>query len=760
MRCLLAFAALSVAFAQSPRITPPTVQSISPRGLSRGMTAELVIEGFNLANASAIFFSDPKVTGKILRVKELPDLPDVRIGANGTQSSIDVGPLPPRNQVTVEVDIDPETEIGDLAFRLQTPLGTSPEGTLLIEPYVGEAPDKEPNDTLAGAFETYLPAVLTGAISKPGDLDHFKITTRANQTLVFENSSGMIGSSLQPVIAILDAVGNVLKTYGEDGETVNFSHRFDKAGTYYLRIADYEKSGRASHQYRIKVGEFALLSKVFPLGLRRDGVAKIQLSGFNLPPTIEAKGTPSPDDPFAAVLRPASTYNKVKLALGSDPELTVTQPSPKLTLPVTLNGQLTKANQVHKFSFTAKKGQPLVFEVMARRLGSDLDTTIEIQTAAGQPIEVAAVRPVVETFTTLRDHDSAQPGVRITHWNNINAGDFMMLGREIVRVSELPRGPDEDIRYEALNGQRITFYNTAAEAHAIDKAVYKVQIHPPGTQFAPNGLPVTRLYAQNDDGGPGFMKDSYLTFTAPADGDYQLLLRDVTGATGAYRLNIREPRPDFRLSVNPRNPNVPRGSSVPLTVTAMRLDGYAGPIDVSLANLPAGFTATKAQIQPNQNTAVLLLTAAADSKAPKAFPFAVSGTALGLTRQANPEDKLKLISLAAAPDLTMTSETRSVELAPGETAAIKVKIARHNGFAGRVPVDVVNLPPRVKLPDFGLNGVLLNEDETERTFYIEATPAAEPGDYAIAVAGRIETRSTQQNLYAAPDTIAVRIRRK
>lgn len=759
MRYLTLLLAVSL-YAQSPRTTPPTVQSIAPRGIARGMTAELVIEGFNLAKASAIYFSDRRVTGRILRVKELPDLPDLRPGANGTQSSIDVGPLPPRNQVTVEVDIDPEAEIGDVSFRLQTPLGTSPEGTLLIEPYVGEAPDREPNDTLAGAFETYLPAVLTGTISKPGDLDHFKIRARAGQTIVLENSSDKVGSTLQPVIAILDADGALLRTYGEDGATRNFSHQFAKAGTYYLRIADYERSGRASHQYRIKVGEFGFVSQFFPLGLQRDAVAKISLTGYNVPTTINAKGTPVVEDPFVTMLRPDGAYNRVKLALGRDPELTVTQPSPPLTLPVTLNGQLSKTNPVHKFPFTAKKGQAIVFEVMARRLGSDLDTTLEILTAAGKPIEVAAVRPVVETFTTLRDHDSAQPGVRITHWNNINAGDYMMLGREIVRVAELPRGPDEDIRYEQLNGQRVTFFNTAPEAHAIDKAIYKVQVHPPGTQFAPNGLPVTRIYAQNDDGGPGFGQDSYLTFTAPADGTYQLVVRDVTGATGPYRLNIREPRPDFRLSVNPRNPNVPRGGTIPLTVTATRLDGYSGPIDLSFSALPQGFTATKGRIEPNQSTGVLLLSAAPDIKVVEAVAFDITGTALGVTRQASPEDHLKLIAVGSNPDVLMTSATRSVELAPGETAAIQVKITRHNGFAGRVPVDVVNLPPRVKLPDFGLNGVLLNEDETERTFFIEATPSAEPGDYTIAVAGRVETRSPQQNLSAAPETIAVRIKAK
>ena len=51
-------------------------------------------------------------------------------------------------------------------------------------------------------------------------------------------------------------------------------------------------------------------------------------------------------------------------------------------------------------------------------------------------------------------------------------------------------------------------------------------------------------------------------FTAPADGEYVARIRDVQGLGGenyAYRLTVRKPRPDFRLSVSPRNPNVPVG---------------------------------------------------------------------------------------------------------------------------------------------------------------------------------------------------------
>jgi hypothetical protein len=108
------------------RITPPTLSSVSPVGVARGTTVEITMEGLNLAKASAIYFSEPGITGRIVRVKELPDLPDIRLGSNGTASTVDVGPLPPRNQVTVEVDVSPDAEIGPGSCRLLTALGDQP----------------------------------------------------------------------------------------------------------------------------------------------------------------------------------------------------------------------------------------------------------------------------------------------------------------------------------------------------------------------------------------------------------------------------------------------------------------------------------------------------------------------------------------------------------------------------------------------------------------------------------------------------------
>jgi hypothetical protein len=430
-----------------------------------------------------------------------------------------------------------------------------------------------------------------------------------------------------------------------------------------------------------------------------------------------------------------------------------------------VNGRINKSGVQNRYRFRAVKGEQLVFEVNARRLGSDLDSYLEILDAKGQPIERAIARPVWATSFTLRDHDSADRGLRISTWDGIKVGDYVMAGSEIIRAEALPLSPDNDTLFEGFNGQRLTFFDTTAEAHAVDSAVYKVQIFPPGATFSSNGLPIAHLFYRNDDGGPGYGKDSLLHFTAPADGEYIVSIRDVQGLGGenfAYRLTARHPSPDFRLSVSPRNPNVPTGGTIPVTVTALRMDGFDGPIEVSLADLPAGLHASSGVVAPGQVSATIELSADSNAKLDAASPLKAIGTAstgsLKLTRVANPEDHLKLISLMPLADILMTAETKEVSIEPGGRAEITVSIARQGDFRGRVPVEVRNLPPRVRVLDVGLNGVLLNEDESRRSFTIEALPNAEPVDQLIYVSGEIETRSGQQNSYAAPQPIRLRIK--
>ncbi len=765
----LLLTAASTEHPTGPRMTPPTLSAVSPVGVARGTTVEMTVEGLNLARASAVYFSEPGLKGTILRVKELPDLPDVRLGSNGTLSTVDLGPLPPRNQVTIEVVVSPEAAIGPVAFRLLTPLGTSPEGRFLVEPYYGESGDREPNDTADTAVETYLPAILTGTISKPGDLDFFKIVVKAGAQLTFENGAMMIGSTLQPVVTILDADQKILGEYGEHGgrsETM-FVHRFEKAGTYYIRVADYQQSGKASHFYRIKVGKFALATAAYPLGLERGKTRDVAIQGWNLPAAVKVTGKSTGEDENLVLLRPDKAFNEVRLAIGDEPEWEALPQARQfssaqaLAVPATINGRIAARAESHFFKFHARKGEQLIIESNARRLGSDLDSVVDVLDAKGKPVERAMIRSTYETSVTLSERDSSTRGIRLLAWTGMAVGDYVMVGGEIIRLQALPNGPDEDMLFESFAGQRLAFFDTTTEAHAVDKPVYKVQIHPPGAKFTPNGLPAVPLYYRNDDGGPGYDKDSLVHFTAPAEGDYIVRIADVRGAGGqnfAYRLTVRPPRPDFRLTVTPRNPNVPSGGSVPVTVTALRLDGFDAPIDVELLNLPEGLRATKGVIAPGQVSTTLLLSSSADLKLPQAAALEAKGVSANLAHWANPEDKLKLIALAPAPDILPTLETKVVELEPGGNAEIAVRVQRQNGFGGRVPLEVRNLPPRVFVTDVGLNGVLVNEDEDRRTFTLHALPSAQPVEQWIYLSGAVETRSAQQNSYAAPAPFLLRVK--
>jgi len=190
-----------------------------------------------------------------------------------------------------------------------------------------------------------------------------------------------------------------------------------------------------------------------------------------------------------------------------------------------------------------------------------------------------------------------------------------------------------------------------------------------------------------------------------------------------------------------------------MTVTAFRIDDFDGPIDVSVKDLPPGLHATSGVISSGQTNVTLLLSADVDARLDGAVPLEILARArLGnqwVERFADPDDKLKLISLMPKSDIIMTAETKQVVLEPGGTAEVEVAIRRNNKYGGRVPVEVRNLPPGVRVLDVGLNGVLINENETQRKFVLAALPTAPPVEQPIIVSGDVETRAPQQSTYAA-----------
>jgi hypothetical protein len=129
-----------------------------------------------------------------------------------------------------------------------------------------------------------------------------------------------------------------------------------------------------------------------------------------------------------------------------------------------------------------------------------------------------------------------------------------------------------------------------------------------------------RPLASNDDSedrGAGLLThqaDSRLQVTLPASGTYYLTLRDTQRKGGeeyAYRLRIGAPQPDYQLRVTPSSLGLRAGATIPITVYALRRDGFSGEIALRLKDAPAGFVLSGGRIPAGQDQVRLTLTAPA-----------------------------------------------------------------------------------------------------------------------------------------------------
>ncbi len=113
----------------------------------------------------------------------------------------------------------------------------------------------------------------------------------------------------------------------------------------------------------------------------------------------------------------------------------------RLAVPGGISGRIDKDGDVDLVRFHARKGERLIVEVFGRRLGTALDSVLEILDLDGHPLPRAVLRPVTQTEVAFRDHNATVPGIRLTTWNNLAVNDVVLFGREVARIQALPAIP-------------------------------------------------------------------------------------------------------------------------------------------------------------------------------------------------------------------------------------------------------------------------------------------------------------------------------
>jgi hypothetical protein len=776
---------------------PPTLQKLTPTGAQRGTQVTLAITGTNIGDATRLIFSEPGFASKITAVKEVA-IEQMAVPKGVVRTDAPIEDKARKFELTAVVTIAKDVPHGVHGFRLHTPLGVSNQLRFAVSS-LAETKEDEPNDAAKPQTVT-LPAALVGALSTPGDVDAYRFKARTGDEMVFQVVARPLGARLDSVVRLLDASGKQVAENNDvdlNRDSV-LTWKFTNAGTYSISIEDLEHGGGTEgFGYRIYAGALPYLTSVFPLNVPSGASGDVAVTGVNLgTDSVRVPGEPiypgGRTVPVTLSTARGPVLNRKAIALGAYPDASEREPNSDLalaqplTIPSTVNGRIWIENKKEEsaseggdqdlFKFTASKGQKLVFEITAQQLGSPLDSIIEVLDPQGRPVPRALARCLARTEIALNDPDSTRRSIRLLTWNELAINDYLFVGDELLQVASLPTHPDDDLQLRSYRGIRSALLDTSPRNHSVGEAVYKVSLHAPGTRLEANGMPVFQIDYMNDDGGTRFGgKDSRLHFEAPADGTYFLRLRDVRGLEGerfAYRLTVREPEPDYSVAFDPKSFNIPRGGRVSVTVTAERKDGFNGPIDVEFVDLPEGLTSTPSRIPADADTTVLMIAAAPDASLdtykarlrtlePKPAPYEVSGVAAltlaargsidgrVVAHEAERMDPLDVIALAPQPDLVVTTSVERVELPAGGDVRLTVKVERRNGFTGRVPISVMNLPHGVRVDDIGLNGVMITEEETSRTVHLVAERWVQPLTQPIVIVGRVEVNSPLRNESAA-----------
>lgn len=403
------------------------------------------------------------------------------------------------------------------------------------------------------------------------------------------------------------------------------------------------------------------------------------------------------------------------------------------------------------YEFASKKGMEWSVEILAARNKSPLDSKIEVLDSKGNPIERIIFRSVRDSYVTFRSIDSKINDVRCMYWQEMKLRQYFYSGGEVNRIYALPQGPDSGFKFFSVDsnvgGGRRTYFDTSGITHAVDDPCYIVEPFEPGTKLLDNGLPVFKIYYENDDDSwRRWGKDSRLIFTAPADGKFLVKVSDLRGFHGKdfkYELTVRPTEPSYDLIVsNLSKQTLNRGSGTDFLVKAVRNDGFDGPIQVEIKNMPDGLKVTSPiLIQEGYLSGDGVISVEADAKEPTKEQWEkvevvssamIKGQKVSVKAKSNfgklvVKPQPKMVPHLLPDDGTTPSDYADgripeVVVVPGtEHTTAMLMIDRHD-FKGEMKFLLQNLPHGIIVDNIGLSGILIRQGEEKRQIYLKVEP--------------------------------------
>lgn len=569
---------------------------------------------------------------------------------------------------TFAVNIDASVPPGYYEVRSRGLFGVSNPRTFRVDtlPEVREA---EPNNTVEAAQAAALNQIINAKADGPGDVDEFTVAVAAGQTVTVRAEAARIDSLMQPVIQVFNDAGRRIKqsrrTLDQDAALVLTSERDQ---TFRVRVHDIVYGGGHTFPYRLTVDTRPLVDFVWPPLVPAGAQSTVVLYGRHLP--------------------------------GGEPTDLSINGTPLLKQPRMIDA-LTAAGPSIGSSPAASS--------IATHWWNGVD---------GNILRLAVCRGGVPVY---RESDPIiSDGQQLT-------GSFTVAGRFQAR------GQDSRIRFFARKGEvrdiEVVAQRLGVPANSI-LYVEQVTVADDGTETIK--LLATEVDGRQNPGGaqlPTFTSDAAYRLTAPADGIYQLRIRDQYAGSRSspdrfFILDVHSPQPDYELiafesiaSTDGKAPvttgavSIRRGGHYEVPVYVIREDGHNDAITVTAEDLPAGVTCSPAVIAAGKAATKLLLQAADD--APETTtPIRIHGRSGSLERDAHVATLLhagvnglpRSGRLASALLLNVMKDPQPFTVRFGLTEAvmhqdqqllIPVTLTRRNGFNGKVDVAFTGQPGNV-----------------------------------------------------------------
>ena len=238
--------------------------------------------------------------------------------------------------------------------------------------------------------------------------------------------------------------------------------------------------------------------------------------------------------------------------------------------------------------------------------------------------------------------------------------------------------------------------------------------------------------AEADDGP--HTKNPTLHFKAPADGKYVVAVRDLHQRGGerfTYHLRAERSGPDFEIDGEYYYAMLAPGTQTIWFARIKRLNGFDGPVEMRVEDLPDGVTCTPVTVAPGVDQCGLIFSAANDAKigatlarvrgeAKLAGPDGATRTVVRYGRVTCEQRRAgasllhrwpidtQIVGVTDPLDVLEVDATpREITLKPGEKAEIKVRIRRNENYTDLVMLDMaftfgsrtfgVQLPPGITM---------------------------------------------------------------